>query len=641
MTENTESKTMRPGDRPVTSTGEATAAENQAAANAQLSRGWWLALAGLLAVGAVQQGLILAQDWQSDLLSRVPLLDAEEYWHWAERIASGQWVDELPFMSAPLYPYLLGLLRALGGGLLAVFVFQGLLRLATAALVAYVAARRFAPAVGLLAAALLLALVEPAYFADRVLNCTVQLFLAAVLYLALMRVQDRRTPGRVLVCGLVLGVNCLANPPMLLAIGLGALWVWWLEGWKGRGLAGAAALVVAALVAIAPATLHNYKACGEFIPISAQAGVTFAEGNNPKAIGTFANIAGVSGNRATQNIEALQYYRHATGEQGGWNATNRFFFKQGLRFWREHPAQALRLLQVKLYWFVTGRVFGDIYNPAVELEQGILPRLRLAPLPLAWIMPAALLAWLVALRRLRRYGPELILLLVPLIVVAAFWYSPRYRFPVTVVAVVMAAQAIWDALHWRRDHVWSIAVVAALGLGVYFTNANERSGFDSVRTWRAFVHSALGVAHAKQQDPAAALREYQLALEFSPDDFVTLDNVARLLSVRGDWTGALEHYRHMTEVSPERPEGWAETGRVLTLLGRFDAAISSLRKAIELSPQTPRYHALLGEALRDAGQPAEAIAELRQAIRLAQQSGLPEQAQQYRVLLQGVTGAAP
>ena len=611
------------------------------ASRPRLSRTWWLALAGLLLLGAIQQGLILWQDWHHDLLSRVPLLDAEEYWLWAERIANGQWVGDLPFMSAPLYPYLLGLLRALGGGLLAVFVIQAILRLTTAALVAYVAARRFAPAIGLLAGALLLALVEPAYFADRVLNCTLQLFLAAVLYLTLSRVQQRPTFGRYVVCGLVLGLNCLANPPMLLAIGLCALWAWWQEGWKGRGLARVAGMVLAAAVTIAPATLHNYKACGEIIPISAQAGVTFAEGNNAHAIGTFTNIAGVSGNRSTQNIEALQYYRHVTGEQGGWNATNRFFFRQGLRFWREHPGQALRLLQVKLYWFVTGRVFGDIYNPTAEQEQGILPRLALAPLPLAWIMPAALLAWLVALRKGRRYGPELILLFVPLIVVAAFWYSPRYRFPVTVVAVVMAASAVWEALHWRRDQVWSLAVVAALAIGVYFTHANERSGFDAVRTWRAFVHNALGVAHSKQKDADAALREYQAALACSPDDFGTLDNVARLLGVRGDWEGALTHYRHMTEVNPERPEGWAETGRVLTILGRYDEALAALRKAVQSSPQTPRYHALLGEALRDAGQPAEAATELREAVRLARRSGQAAEAQRYELLLRAVDGAAP
>ncbi len=611
------------------------AAADAAASRPALDRRWWLALAGLLVLAAVQQGLILAADWHDNVLARVPLLDADEYWHWAGRIADGQLIDDMPFMSAPLYPYLAGLVRVLGGGLLSLYVLQAGLRVATLGLIAVAAGRRLGPAVGLLAGALFLLLLEPAYFADRVLNCTLQLFLVAWLYLALAGVQQRPGAARWLGVGALLGLNCLANPPMLLAVVLVALWAWSLAGWRGRGLGHGALAVASAALVISPATWHNYRASGELIPISAQAGVTFAQGNNPEAVGVYSNIAGVSASRRSQNIEALRFYRHTTGEQGGWNATNRFFFKRGLDFWRQQPARAMALLQTKLYWFVSGRAFGDIYNPEAERRVAALSRLALAPLPLAWLVPPALLALLAAAKQARRYGPELILLLVPLVVVVAFWYSPRYRLPATVSVVVGAAWAIRDALHWRRDQVWSLAVLGALALGVYLPYRNAQTGFDAPDSWRAFVHSAMGVAYSKILEPEAALEHYRKALQLKPDDPVALQNIGRLLTGLKRYDEAAQYYRRLTEARPRSPVGWEGLATALLAAGRDPAqAVSAAEQAVQFSPQTPRCHALLAEALRAAGRQQRAVAELQRAIRMARDSGAADEAQRYQLLLQ-------
>ena len=71
-----------------------------------------------------------------------------------------------------------------------------------------------------------------------------------------------------------------------------ALWLLWdgrRLGEEGRRLVAArlpAALILVAGVAlaIAPATLRNYLVEGEIIPISSQAGITFYQGNNEKAL---------------------------------------------------------------------------------------------------------------------------------------------------------------------------------------------------------------------------------------------------------------------------------------------------------------------------------------------------------------------
>ncbi len=78
------------------------------------SRRFRLQLAGACLLGLVLQALFRWLEWGADPLARVPLDDAGVYWDWAGAIAGGRLVGDEPFLSAPLYPYFLGLLRALG-----------------------------------------------------------------------------------------------------------------------------------------------------------------------------------------------------------------------------------------------------------------------------------------------------------------------------------------------------------------------------------------------------------------------------------------------------------------------------------------------------------------------------------------------
>jgi 4-amino-4-deoxy-L-arabinose transferase-like glycosyltransferase len=154
----------------------------------------WLAL--LLLADLIAQLFVLDRGWNANPFLRVPQSDAQEYWEWSERIADGELVSETPFFSAPLYPYVLALLRKCGGGLWSVYLLQTLLRTATALVLYRLAAARFGrPAWGIAATALLLALGEPAFYAHRVLNSSLQLLLVAGFLLAAHRADERRSPA--------------------------------------------------------------------------------------------------------------------------------------------------------------------------------------------------------------------------------------------------------------------------------------------------------------------------------------------------------------------------------------------------------------------------------------------------------------
>ncbi len=558
--------------------------------------GWVLAL--LLAADAALMLFGLGRAWDGNILLRVPEGDAAEYWEWAGAIAGGRFVGDTPFLSAPLYPYLLGALRAAGGGLATVCLFQLALRSATAWLLHRAAVRRFGhPGYGLAAAATFLLLAEPAFYATRILNSALQLALLAGLLAAAPAVEERRTRGRLLGCGALLGLNVLANPPMLLFVPLLPLWL----GWRTRREWGQAAwAAAAALVLLAPAALHNWLATrhapggAEFILVSAQSGLTYAHGNGPGATGVYRPLPGVSQDRAEQNRQAYALAKAATGREG-WRLTDRYFRAQGLRWVEEHPGEALVLHARKAGYLFFGQDYGDLYSLALERGDPDLSNPLIPPLGLAqtgWLLPAALLgAWLALRRHGRRAALDAALLLIPCAVVLVFWYSPRYRLPLVPPACLLApwAVAVLARQPGRAARIGGLAVLALVPLG----GRALMSRWDDAEIFRPEFefHLAHQLRHAGR--PAEAKPRYERALAggYAPpashegigrclvDLGVAAEGAGRAEQAQQDWNAALLEFDACLRLNPKRTDVRVARGSLLGKLGRLEEARQDLGQA--------------------------------------------------------------
>src|SRR5262249_56127373 len=112
-----------------------------------------------------------------------------------------------------------------------------------------------------------------------VLESAVVVVSASVVWAALIGAQRLPRVGRCLLAGAAIGVFCLAYPaatPLLLIV---PVWLWLRERRPGRALAAAGAGVLCVL----PATIHNYRASGEFFLVRAGSGIVLAQGNQPGA----------------------------------------------------------------------------------------------------------------------------------------------------------------------------------------------------------------------------------------------------------------------------------------------------------------------------------------------------------------------
>ena len=577
--------------------------------SARAERSFGVILAGICLVGLVARVIILIEFTRDNPLAQTPISDAKLYWDWAGRIADGTLLGNTPFLSAPLYPYLLGLLRVAGGGLVTVYVTQMVLHLITAVVIGWIGRVRFGPTVGLLGAGLFLLLLEPAFDATRLLLSTLQLFLIVVLWVLLLHAQQRPGVLRCATTGLILGLNCLANPPMMILLVLIGLWILaasdrWL---KGLGYAGA--MIIAALAVISPATVHNALACGEFIPITAHAGITFRQGNTPEARGTYTAIPGISKKREQMHGDVIRVYQQAGGRSASWRGADRYFLGQGLDYWRSHPLAAFKLAARKLYFFLAARNYGDVYLPNAELASGLGRWLRLAPLPTSWLMGPALVALLVMLRRPVRHGPEWMLLAVPLFVTVVFWYSPRYRIPAVPVLAVASAWAIEAALRWRLRPWLATAVVSSLGASLLLVPINRAVGFDPLEPHLAEVKFRLGLALGLQGRADESIAQLRGGLQDQPDHGEAAQweyNLANALLREGKLNEAVEHYTQAIALNPAYLKAHVNLSHTLMRLGRNDEGIEHLHTALKIDPTFPQACYNLGIQLYRRGESAQA-----------------------------------
>ncbi|MCP4093735.1 MAG: tetratricopeptide repeat protein [Planctomycetes bacterium] len=578
-------------------------------------------------------GLWRSVDANPTLLA--PAGDALEYWQWSERIADGEMVSEKPFMSAPLYPYFVALLRLFGGGMMTLFVVQLLLRSATAWLLARCSKDLFGHwGYGLATMGLFLWLEEPAYYSVRILNSSLQLFTLALLLELCMRqrklmMSESATPktGLLIGIGATLGLACLANPSLLIAI---PFFAWWL-GVRPPALRGTAIMVATCALMIAPATWHNYLASakwpsgGEFIPISAQAGVTFSHGNSAGATGIYKPIPGVSQNRSKQNDDAYRIALAASDEERtqGWNYTSSFFREKGTDYLFANPGDAIVLELRKLRWFFCGRNYGDLYNISLENRDPDWPRQVPIPaglLQLSWILPAAFLGlWFLIRRDKRQAIPVATLLLAVLFVVMVFWYSPRYRLPAAPLAALLAPFGVVAlASAFGKGQVKWVLAVIAIAPPLLLDSWSYLSGFDSLADSRPQYELNAGLNYLHKEEYAKAIPRLENALELGLENADIHTGIAEAQSKIGGahdrngqtaeayalYAKAIDHYQRATEINPSKLDTWFSLVSTLKYVGRRDEALEMVGQALEHAAKqdNPQMTGMLQRQLADLQQ---------------------------------------
>ena len=479
-----------------------------------------------------------------------PIVDADYYDYLGARLAAGAGFDPGPFWQPPLYPLLLGGLYAtLGHDLLWPRLLQLVLGTLTAVFAVRIGARASGRATIGVAAGLLVALHGSlVFYGGELLATTPATFLGALA--VLLALDGEGSWRRAAATGATVGLGATAAGSLLL---LAAPLAW--HAARPRR-AHAAVLAAAALVPVLATAAVNRARSGEWIAISANAGINLWLGNNPDADRTAAVRPGAGWEQLVN-----EPFRQGIDTPGGQDA---YFARRALAYCAGQPLSCAGGLLWKARLLLASRELPrneslDVVRDQSPVLQVLTARAGPAALPYLLLLPLAGAGVWFAGRAGRRgrvavwaaaalaAGPVL------------FFVSGRHRAPLAPLLCVLAA---WGALElWRqRRRAWPAA--AAAGLVLLPAVWPVHSAVDGV-DFAAELHYAVGGRRARLGDDEGAAAAWRRAVEQRPDYVEARFNLALAAERLGRPAEALASYDALLRLVPEHRGALARRAALL------------------------------------------------------------------------------
>jgi tetratricopeptide (TPR) repeat protein len=617
---------------------------------------------------ALAVALLLRVEYLRELIfspfARHLLLDSEWYDRAARAILEGRPQPDALFRP-PLYPlFLAGLYAAFGGSPWVARVAQCALGVLQVAVCYRVALLTHGPRAAALTAVLAATYGMFAYYEGEILTTSLGTFLGAAAALLLLEGERSRRPALFAAAGFAIGLAALAHAS---ALPLAAAAVLWAFGRARRWLPALAVLVGVALP-VGPVVVH--RSIGQREPVLAtQGGINFYIGNNPASDGKSALAPGFAeagqvvrpgeGYRDTVEIAARTLAERAVGRSLTDAEVSRYWFAQGLAWFRDRPKEALTLLARKVLYFFNGF---EISNERDLRDQArrFTPILGIFLVQWTLLLPFALLGLVRTGVRERPRALLAALALVHAAVVVSFFVCARFRQPMIPWLLPFASAGILaavDAARRAADRPRASAATGLLLLAFFFaTNARvvsalgladptrERDApfhrynlavlFDregdvdrAIAEYRAAaatgvrdprVHLNLANALARTGRVDEARREYQEVRRLAPDyEAVVRTNLGVLAAEQEDWAEAIRQFREALAIDPNQANALVGLGPACFAAGRIDDAIVAFRRALAagVGPEAPLRRSL-AMAYLEAGLEDDARREAEAALRL-------------------------
>ena len=608
---------------------------------------WTLAIfATALAVRLVHVWQIRASPFFSVLMG-----DSHGYDDWAQRIAGGDWIGREVFYQAPLYPYLLGVIYAIGGrSLLLVRVIQAVIGSASCVLLGLAASRLFSrravlrqaqdgPEPGRRAgvvAGLMLALYAPAIFFDGLLQKSVLdvFFICLALWLIAKtgtaehaeRAEkniSRRSPRSLRLnawfcLGLAMGGLALTRENALVFIVVLLVWAAFAPSHQRRfgaqGARAVASFLVGVAIVVLPVAIRNSVVGGGLYVTTSQFGPNFYIGNNPAADGTYQSLRYGRGAPEYERQDATELAEIALGRRLTPAEVSSYWTGKALDFITSRPAAWLTLMgrKVALLWNATemldtesqeahaewswplriGAVIGH-FGVLVPLGLfGVIVTWTVRPRP--WILYAMMLA----------YAASVVL----------FYVFARYRYPLVPFLILFAAAGVAALPELTRarsipGRLWTLAAVAAVAV---FANWPVLS----TTLMRAVTELNLGAALQGDGKLDEAKGHYERAIAIAPDYPPAYNNLATVLRAKRRLGEAEAAYQQALRLRPDYPEAHYNLANLLLDEDKPVEAVDHFRRALATIPASADVHNNLGIALVGQGKVEEGIAEFRAALQI-------------------------
>jgi protein O-mannosyl-transferase len=192
------------------------------------------------------------------------------------------------------------------------------------------------------------------------------------------------------------------------------------------------------------------------------------------------------------------------------------------------------------------------------------------------------------------------------------------------IIVVWGMSEVVDRWHWPKTLValgTGLALVGCVILTrrqISYWQDSEILFYHTIATTEnnAFACYNLGCYLESKGRIDEAMKNYQLAVRFSPDYAKPMNNIGKILSDEGHFDEAIDFLGRALQANPDYPAALNNFGTALAGKRQFADAVGMYVKALRLDPTfVPAYYNL-GIALEAQGQWQEAILQYTEVLRL-------------------------
>jgi 4-amino-4-deoxy-L-arabinose transferase-like glycosyltransferase len=552
-----------------------------------------IVLTSILFLGLIFKGIYLYSYALNNPYYSTASMDSAVYVNWAQLVNQEGWLGTEIFYRAPFYPYLLSIIFWFApNNLLAVYIMQLGMGICSVVLIYSIGKRIYCERAGLIAAGFSLAYSPLTFFETKILPTITGIFLGLLSIYLLTRAEQEKKWYYWMAGAATLGVAAICRPNYLLMVPLlifGILVVH-RKQLKETPIP-ILILILVPSVIIGTVTLRNYVVGKDFVLISANAGITFAQGNNPWARGSIAVIPGFSGEVTNQRHEETQIAERVTGRKLKPSEVNRFWFKWGLTFIQKKPLEYLRLLLYKAAILFNNHELGSNYLLNVDKE--VTPWLRLAFLPFGFIM-----AWaVIGFARIFLERPAALALIAAFIgsflTAMIFYANSRYRMTLLPPAIIMTGGGL-DYLV-RKPRRFGV-ILLTVGLTFFislppFLPLNDTHLFRSHS--RAWAH--LGGAYKNNNQLQKALWAYEKAIGMEPNNYRYYLETLNLFGALGkNKDEIIQWAQRVTHKIAQEQYRYLIIAEAYYSSNNHDKALEYMEKILSSFPKDPRLYLYSG-----------------------------------------------
>lgn len=587
--------------------------------------------------------VILAPDYSA--LQQDP--EVQDYY--ARAVLSGDWsvpdgatdpeMRTTPFYRPPGYGYLLILLYALSrGSYLAPRVFNTFLGVLTILLLFILGRRLFGEIAGLAAAFLAAIYSVFIYWEGEVNDPAVFVFLVPALFYVLDHWSRSYKLRYMLLAGIIFGAYGLARPNILAFGPVVALWVGWIA-WKKNQLkrvwSAWPVLFFSTVLMIIPTTIRNYRASGEFVPVSTYFGLNLLIGNHEESDGVtpwLPYLQELEGSGKWSARDYVNVVRGVAKETGNSTSTHsevsKYFTQKALNFMWQHPTLTLQNMIRKaiLLWTPIEITCNKVVHFELQhyLPLRFLPRFSL----IAGMFFPGLLLWAYhCLRGIKKadHSDVLPLTILLLLFVAFYLFSflpffvnGRARVPVIPVLMLFGGYVIEHGVAYVRSRAWGrlvFLVAVTVCCWVFFSIE-----FIKVEPDKARWHYQRADSWIRRGALEKARLEARHVIEEKGAPYMH-HRLGKYFAAAGLMDEAIDQYEAGLQRDPTYQDMLYLLGVALIETGNRALAEQLLNEAIALNPYDARALNALAELLMKQERYEQALDLLERAFHVAPQYG--------------------